>query len=235
MFRADALLLAKLAGCAAEMPGPGYDLSRNSAALRPLAERLGAAVVLVSHLTKAATPNGKHCVLGSIAYVGAARANFLFVADPRDQTGRRVIMFDNGGNAAPLAAPLAYTIEDPTGQGPRIVWSDEPVAITVEEPLRPRAQTPGLQGDDPDLSDCEQWLRETLTQAGGRVRAAEIRRAGQEAGFGSTTLHRARGRVGVTARREGFGPGSKSYWQLRDESMHGSVSSIDSTPPPYIP
>ena len=66
----------------------GVDDNRNAALrgvltpLNRLAEQLGAAVVLVSHLTKAASSNGKHRVLGSIAYVGACRANHLFVADP---------------------------------------------------------------------------------------------------------------------------------------------------------
>jgi hypothetical protein len=219
----------------------GVDDNRNSALrgvlspLKNLSERLRAAVVLVSHLTKTVSRSGKHRIIGSIAYLGACRASFLFVPDPHDPSGRRVLMFDNGGNAAPLAPTLAYTIEDSCGRGPGVVWSDEPVAVTVEEALRPRAQTPGLHGDDPELSDCEQWLRETLAQSGGRAPAAEIRRAGREAGFGWTTLHRARGRVGASARREGFGPGSKSYWQLRDESMHGASYSIDSTPPPYVP
>jgi hypothetical protein len=44
--------------------------------------------------------NGKHRVLGSIAYVGACRANHLFVADPDDPTGRRVLMLENGANVA---------------------------------------------------------------------------------------------------------------------------------------
>jgi hypothetical protein len=43
--------------------------------LKKLAECLGAAVVLVSHLTKEGSANGKHRVLGSLAYVGACRAN----------------------------------------------------------------------------------------------------------------------------------------------------------------
>jgi len=41
--------------------------------------------------------------LGSIAYVGACRANQLFVRDPQDPTNRRVLMLDNGRNLAPAA------------------------------------------------------------------------------------------------------------------------------------
>ncbi len=207
----------------------GVDDNRNAALrgvlspLKNLAERLGAAVVLISHLNKGASANGKHRVLGSIAYVGACRASFLFVPDPRDPAGRRVLMLDNGGNLAPLAPPLAYTIEDRDGRGPQVVWSDEPVTITVEEALRA-----GAEG--PERGECDRWLRETL--AGGCVPAAELRRACEEAGFAWPTLHRARSRIGALTRREGFGPGSKSYWQLRDAPEQGSVSAIDLTSAP---
>jgi len=58
----------------------GIDENRNAVMrgvltpLKGLAERLGAAVVLESHLTKKGSGNGKHRVVGSVAYVGACRA-----------------------------------------------------------------------------------------------------------------------------------------------------------------
>jgi hypothetical protein len=205
----------------------GVDDNRNAvlrgalSPLKNLAERLGAAVVLVSHLTKAAAGNGKQRVLGSIAYVGACRANFLFLADPRDAAGRRVLMFDNGGNTAPLAPPLTYTIEDQDGRGAQVVWCDAPVTITVEEALRPRGETPG-RNVNPELDLCEEWLKETL--AGGRVLASELRHACKDAGFTWTTLHRARSRIGAVTRREGFGRGSKVFWQLHDAAGHVRIA-----------
>jgi RecA-family ATPase len=66
----------------------GVDDHRNAALrgalspLKTLAERLGAAVVLINHFTKKAAASGKHRISGSIAYVGACRANHLFVRDP---------------------------------------------------------------------------------------------------------------------------------------------------------
>ena len=84
--------------------------------------------------------------------------------------------------------------------------------------------------DEHELGDCAEWLRETL--AGGRVPAAELRHACQEAGFAWSTLHRVRLRIGAGTRREGFGAGSKSYWYLRDATKHGSIASMDLTPAP---
>ena len=73
-----------------------------------------------------------HRVMGSIAYVGACRANQLFIADPGDPAGRRVLMLDNGGNVAPPAPALPYVIDD-CGCGPRVVWCDESVPISIVE------------------------------------------------------------------------------------------------------
>jgi RecA-family ATPase len=76
MFGTDLLLLAGIADRESEESLADFDVGRISPELRPLAERLGAAVVLVSHLSKGGSANGKHRVLGSIAYVGACRANY---------------------------------------------------------------------------------------------------------------------------------------------------------------
>jgi hypothetical protein len=59
--------------------------------LKAMAERLNVAVVLVTHLSKSASTNGQHRVIGSVAYVGACRANYMFARDRSDPTGRRVL------------------------------------------------------------------------------------------------------------------------------------------------
>jgi hypothetical protein len=82
--------------------------------------------------------------LGSIAYVGACRANHLLVADPNDPTGRRMLMLDNGGNVAAPAPTLAYAIED-RGTGARVEWIDEPAAIIAGQALQP---LPGIIEDE---------------------------------------------------------------------------------------
>ena len=66
----------------------GVDENRNAALrgvltpLKRLAERLGAALVLVSHLTKKGSGNGKHRVVGSVAYVGAVSCQSLVCVGP---------------------------------------------------------------------------------------------------------------------------------------------------------
>ena len=99
----------------------GVDDNRNAVLrsvltpLKTLAERLNAAVVLVSHLTKGTTGNGKHRVLGSIAYVGASRATICLSRTPAIGPPAACSCLDNGGNLAPPAPTLSYVIEDRGG------------------------------------------------------------------------------------------------------------------------
>jgi putative DNA primase/helicase len=195
----------------------GVDDNRNAVLrgvltpLKKLAERLGAAVVLVSHLTKGNSANGKHRVLGSIAYVGACRANHLFVADHRDPTGRRVLLLDNGGKVAPPATPLAYMIED-SGSGPRVVWIDETAPITVEEALKPQ-EAPSVNGEQADeRHECNGWLRSFL--ADGLKSSNEVFKAGHAAGFSKDQIRRAKYRIGAVARKEGFDKNAQWSWAV---------------------
>jgi hypothetical protein len=98
------------------------------------------------------------------------RANFLFVAEPRDPSDCRMLMFDNGGYVAPLAPPLAYTIEVEGGWGPRVVWSDEPPAMTLEEALLGRRETPA-RADEPKLMGptWRPWMPWMPCISGGRA------------------------------------------------------------------
>ena len=128
-----------------------------------MAERLNAAIVLVSHFSKSGGTNGKHRVIGSIAYVGACRANVAFVRDRTDPTGRRVLVADNGGNLAPASPTLAYTIED-RGDGPRVEWLDAPVDITAEQALAAEMEAHQPDRDAPERREAESWLRERSTR-----------------------------------------------------------------------
>jgi putative DNA primase/helicase len=195
----------------------GIDDNRNAVLrgvltpLSRLAEQIGAAVLLVSHLTKRKSTNGRHRVMGSIAYVGACRANHLFVPDPHDPTGRRVLMLDNGGNLAPSAATLAYVIED-RGSGPRVEWSDQTVPITVQEALQP--EIPPALNDErtAERLECDDWLRMFLAE--GPKSTIEVFQAGNDAGFTKDQTRRAKYRVGATAKREGFDENAQWSWEL---------------------
>lgn len=192
----------------------GVDDNRNAALrgvlspLNRLAEQLGAAVVLVSHLTKSGSSNGKHRVLGSIAYVGACRANFLFVADLTDPTGRRVTMLDNGGNIAPPARALSYIIED-RGDGPWVEWSSEPATNPCESV---QSSQPEHAGQFARHRECDHWLRAFLAQ--GFRSPVEVFAAAHAAGFSKDQVIRSKSRIGAVSVRQGFSTGGQWRWGL---------------------
>ena len=176
-----------------------------------IAERTGAAIVLVTHLNKGSGTNGKHRVTGSFAYVGACRANFLFARVRDDATGRRVLMLANGCNLAGDVPTLAYRIGD-HGDGPAVEWEDEPVNITVEQALAP---DDGDAGGRADALECAEWLREVLAE--GPVEQQEVEKAAHDAGFSKDQLRRAKERV-AKSKKVGFGKGAKWHWQLTQPS-----------------
>jgi hypothetical protein len=194
--------------------------------LKAMAERLNAAVLLVSHRSKSGGTNGKHRVIGSIAFVGACRANFMFVRDRNDATGRRVLMCDIGGNLAPTAPTLAYVIED-RSDGPRVEWLDEPVAITVDEALAAEQVAGQNPEEGTERRECDRWLRETL--GAGPAPVTEILKAGKDAGFSRDALKRAKRRIGAEYGRDGFGPGSKCNWTLENEAANEAPETIERT------
>jgi hypothetical protein len=187
--------------------------------LKALAERADVAVVLVSHLNKSGGTNGKHRVTGSIAYVGACRANFLFVRD-RDEP-RRVLMLSNGCNLADEPPTLAYRVAD-RGDGPAVEWEADPVAITTEQALSAEADDPHERSE---RAECDAWLRETLSA--GPLPQKDIENAGRDAGFTIKALNRAKKRIGAHTKRVGFGKGSVCHWSLGSDADRAGAGPID--------
>jgi RecA-family ATPase len=191
------------------------------APLKELAERLGAAVVLITHHNKnsAGGTNGKYRVLGSIAYVGACRANFLFLPDPDDPKGERVLMLDNGGNLAPKQPGLAYVIRDAEGVAV-CDWQPGTVDLDADAALARAAKTTKgceVDGRSERRLACEDWLRNFLDS--GSKPAAECLAEGQKHGFQPRTVQRARERIGARNERIGFGDRGEYYWSLQEQDQ----------------
>jgi hypothetical protein len=112
-----------------------------------------------------------------------------------------------------LSAPaptLAYVIED-HGVGARVERLEEPVAITIEEALRPKAAQAPNGRQACDRLECDAWLHAFL--AGGVKPAAEVMNASTAAGFSKDQIRRAKHRIGAVARRQGFGVDGGWFWR----------------------
>jgi hypothetical protein len=122
-------------------------------------------------------------------------------------------MLENGGNVAPPAPTLKYMIED-CGSGPRVVWCDEAVPITVSEELRPHPETG--DGDWVGARECDQWLGDFLRN--GPSPSSEVFKAAIDAGYTRDQVKDAKHRIRAVAQKRGFQEGARWTWQLRTDS-----------------
>lgn len=111
-----------------------------------MATRMRVAVLTITHFSKTGsttTTKALHRFIGSIAFIGAARAGFAVMEDPDDK-GRRLFLHAKN-NLAPPPQGLVYRLEErvavPTKDDAEaiyasaIVWDDEPVGQTADDVL----------------------------------------------------------------------------------------------------
>jgi putative DNA primase/helicase len=184
--------------------------------LSEMAERMRVAVLSVTHFSKAGATNttkALHRFIGSIAFVGAPRMAFAVIEDAGDKD-RRLLLHAKNNLAAPplgLAFKLKQTIVGEPGKGivaSRVDWEQEHVSITADAALAAGSDIGEKHGSA--LGEAEEFLRNVLGQ--GAQCAKDVQRQAEEAGIASKTLRRAREKLGVKIRTDGFqGP---SVWEL---------------------
>ena len=173
-----------------------------------LAEEYGVAVLVVAHRRKTAAAYADEAALGSVAFVGAARAVWHLARDP-DDVARRLLL-PGKCNLASTPSGLAFRV---CGEPPRIVWDAEAVEMTADDVLAAEQATRrgGRPAEQHDAA--AEWLRQAL--ADGPRPAADIM-AGWTDGHGGSkrTLDRAKRSVGVVAYQPRV-PGPW-WWRLAD-------------------
>jgi putative DNA primase/helicase len=180
-----------------------------------MAERMRVAILSVTHFSKAgANTNTKalHRFIGSIAFVGAPRAAFAVIEDT-DKDRRLFLHAKNNLAPAPqgLAFRLQQTIVDPDRN---IVascarWEPEPVSMTANDAL---AADAAGDSNRSAIEEAMEFLRDLLSE--GCVPAKEVKAEANSAGQTWATVRRAKDRIGITPRREGFGDDGVWVWEL---------------------
>ena len=187
----------------------GADSHNNAevrALLAPLAElaaRHRVAVLAVSHLNKG---NGEalNRVMGSLAFVAAARAAYVVVKDQADPARRLFLPAKN--NIGIDDTGLAFRLDG--NPIPHIEWEHLPVRISADEAITPPERHRGPAPENRD--EAAAWLRDVL--AGGPQPAEHLYAEADKVGITKGTLRRAKEVAGVTARKQSFdGPWT---WQL---------------------
>jgi len=173
------------------------DVRRMLRPLRALAEELNVAVLAIRHLRKAAAPSPKDAGGGSVGIGAAARIVMLAAPDP-DDGERRVLARVKCNLAAPWPS-LSYRLV-PTAGTVAVEWGGE-VTHTAET-LLAAANTPEDPEERTRVDEAAEAIRAML--AGGPVLVTEARQRLRPAGISDKTADRARARLGVRARPDGY-------------------------------
>jgi putative DNA primase/helicase len=158
------------------------------------------AVIGITHLNKNEEASSLSRVLGSRAFTATPRAVWLVRKDPykKDQSDPdRFLVVKHKWNLGKCAPGLAYsindvpiTMDDETQEmHGHCLFEAEPVYLTAEDLLRPSAGSGKPSGRPRKRETASDWLWEFVED--GEKPAAEVYRAGKEAGFGKDTLRRA--------------------------------------------
>jgi putative DNA primase/helicase len=181
------------------------------APLSDLAAAHGVAVVCVSHLNKGNSNDALMRVMGSLAFVAAARAAWIVAKDPENE--RRRLFLPAKNNIGNDLSGLAFSIESAGIDSPAgmintsaVAWETDAVSTSVNDVV-------GSQNDGDNrsaISEAKDFLAGLL--ADGPLPAKQIKADASGAGFTWRTIHRAADRLKVERRKEGMRGGWT--WQL---------------------
>jgi putative DNA primase/helicase len=173
--------------------------------IQAMAAELGPAVLMVSHLNKGGNGGGNAIsrVSGSGAYVAIARAAYLVVKDPEDETERRRIMSPLKNNLGDDRTGFSYRLEGwQSGDiaSSRVVFDPEPVTTLADKLLQ---RSTGGAEDGSALAEACDFLRQELE--GGPKPSKQVESSARDAGVSGAALKRARKELHVKARKDGEG------------------------------
>lgn len=179
--------------------GAGVDMNRANemravmSALKDLAERTGAAIVILCHFNKGLSSSDITRIIGSVDIVAAVRCVMVVGRDPDapDDRGRGVIA--RGKSNLPGQPPAyGYTLD-----GGSLTWGEERADVTSAQLLAPRPiDSDGKRGE------AVAFLREFL--APGPRLTSEVEAAASQRGIALRTLRRAAKNLPVTHAKESF-------------------------------
>ncbi|MEK6675136.1 MAG: AAA family ATPase [Planctomycetota bacterium] len=218
----------------------GVDSHKNAETrglLGPLAELAGrhrVAVVMVTHVTKAYGGKALYRATGSLAFMAAARAGWTVMADNGDP--KRRLMLPVKVNLAEWPTGLAYRLVpqflDEIGANvATVVWEPDPVVVQADEMLR--RETNANEGQKRSThtarDECADWLAAKL--AIGPVPATVMETEADQRGYSTSTLQRAKRRLGVESKKIGMKGKGSWHWRLPSHESEGVHHADEDTHP----
>lgn len=186
--------------------------------LKDFAEERNVAILGLTHPAKTVT-RAMNAATGSQAFVAAARSTWLFTREVADgkETGR-TLMTSVKNNLAPRQSGLAFRIETRIGErgiiAPIIVWDNQPVEMSADDALAAATGQLATAQDGSALNDAVNFVIDEIEAAGGSVETAILEKTARKNGISKRTLERARAKLKVVHRRDGFGINGKTLLSL---------------------
>ncbi len=194
--------------------GTGTDTHRANqvrsilAPLAAFATEFGCAVLVVRHLSKGHAARSIYRGQGSIDFTAAARSVLLTGSDPTDPERRALVQIKT--NIGPTAPALGFEIPDG-----RFRWTGD-TSLTASDLLSSEGSSEEKSAEE----EARDFLLDLLRE--GRVPATDVLKSAGEDGIKERSLRTAKRKLGVKSVREGFGPGSMSYWELPTQQPRSS-------------
>lgn len=172
------------------------DVRRALAPLARMAERTGAAVVLVRHLNKAQGGSALYRGGGSIGIIGAARSGLLVGQHPEDEALR--VLAGQKSNLAPMPDSLAYRVVEATNGAARIEYRG-----VTEVNANAVLHTPADPEERSATGEAMAFLRAELED--GPVTARVVQERAGERDISASTLKRAKTGLSIKSVKESDG------------------------------
>ena len=171
------------------------DVRRALTAVKGVAERTGAAIVIVRHLNKDTGTSPLYRGGGSIGIIGAARSGLLVGRHPQEASLR--VLAGQKNNLSLPPESLVYGMETADNGAARIVYKGK-TQTTARELLEPPAEV----GQGTALEEAKGFIREAL-EGGRKMAAKQMFEDAKAAGIAEATLKRAKRELGVKSKRVG--------------------------------
>lgn len=197
-----------------------YRAAEVRSALEPLvaaADQHDFTILGLAHFTKAGGSDPLSRVAGSGAFGQLIRSLIAFAKQENEEGEEEFVMSLEKNNLGRVGLPShSYEIQPvtvDTSEGPtyvsRFVLGPESTT-SVRDVMR--AETNGDSAGS--SSEVVEWLQGWLTDVGGSDEAREIKKAAKKEGFSDSAVDRAKKKLGIRSKQQGFGRERTSHWYL---------------------
>ncbi|WP_399559038.1 AAA family ATPase (plasmid) [Streptomyces chartreusis] len=196
-----------------------YRATEIRSALEPLvaaADRHRFSVLGLAHFTKNGGSDPVSRIAGSGAFGQLIRALLAFAKQEAEDGSTEYVMSLEKNNLGREGLPshtyamVRADIDTPEGTSHTSRFVLGPESLTsVREVMR--AET---TGDSTSMGEAVEWLQGYLTDCGGSEVGRDVKKAARTEGFSDSTIDRARKKLRIKSKQQGFGKDRTSHWYL---------------------